>query len=59
MTWTQETGNKEIQVKNWHLKKMTGTKSEAKKAQKKTGILEKWLGTQKRKAKNSNWKTGT
>ena len=41
MTWTQETGNKEIQVKNWQLKKMTGTKSEAKKVQKKTGILEK------------------
>ena len=26
MTWTQETGNKEFQVKNWHLKKNDGKK---------------------------------
>ena len=42
MTGAQETGNKELQVRNWHLKKkMTGKKSEAKKVQKKTGILGK------------------
>ena len=60
MTWTQETGNKEFQVKNWHLKKNDGKKNrKQKRSRKKIGILEKWLGTKKRKAKNSNWKTGT
>ena len=54
MTWAQETGNKELQVKNWHLKKNDWKKIGNKKIQKKTGVLGKWLGTKKRKAKNSN-----
>ena len=42
MTWTQETGNKEFQVKNWHLKKNDGKKNrKQKRSRKKIGILEK------------------
>ena len=35
MTWAQETGNKELQVKNWHLKKNAWKKNRKQKRSRK------------------------
>ena len=55
MTGAQETGNQELHVRNWQLKKKDWEKIGSKKnPEKNAGILEKWLGPKKRKAQNSN-----
>ena len=53
MTGAQETGNKELQVRNWHLKKkMTGKKIGSKKGPEKNRHLRKMTRTQKAKAES-------
>ena len=52
MTWTQETGNKELQVKNWHLQnKKTGKKNGSKKGPEKNWHLRKMSRNQKTESK--------
>ena len=58
MTWAQETGNKELQVKNWHLKKNDWKKIGNKKNPEKDWRLGKMARNQKTESKElrlKNW----
>ena len=58
MTWTQETGNKEIQVKNWQLKKNDWNKIGSKKGPEKNRHLRKMTRNPKTESKElqlKNW----
>ena len=58
MTWTQETGNKELQVKNCHLKKNVWKKIVSKKGPEKEWHLGKMIRneeTESKKIQLKNW----
>ena len=60
MSRNQKTESKELQLKNWHLKKMIGTKnSEAKRSTKKNYTLNKWPGSKNGKQKTPSEKVAS